>query len=145
MSTPPTIDYSKFIIERGPLWTAQLHDDQTYLGRMIIALNRPAEIDWLDLEDADYTEYFRIARRCKQALTELFAPDMFNHATLRNEWRQQHVHLIPRYIEKREFAGLVFEDKRWGKNWPPYDKVSLPMEKLMEIRAAISAKMALTT
>lgn len=141
MSTSP--DYSKLVIERDPLWTVQLHDDQTYLGRMIIALNRPAEIDWLDLSDDEHAGYFRLARRCKQALTDLFAPDMFNHASLRNEWRQQHVHLIPRYEGPRAFAGTVFEDKRWGKNWPPYEKIALPPEKLMEIHAAIKSKMAL--
>lgn len=44
-----------------------------------------------------------------------------NYAALSNTSPKIHVHLVPRYQEAREFAGVVFKDTRWGKNYAPYD------------------------
>jgi len=143
MSNSP-IDFKKLVIETVPHWTVQLHEDQSYLGRIVIALTRPAEVDFLDLSEDEHAAYFKVARRCKQALCELFAPDMFNHASLRNEWRQQHVHLVPRYQTPRNFGEREFVDARWGRNWAPNEKLLLPEAELLQIHATIQARLLLT-
>lgn len=133
-------EFARLIIHRGPVWTVQLHPDQRYLGRLVIFLNRVAEIDFLDLTEAEVLSYYSTARSAREALTRTFKPDMFNHATLRNEWRQHHWHLVPRYEGPRTFNDMTFIDPRWGKNWAPYDKLDLKDEQLLTIRDAIKAE-----
>jgi diadenosine tetraphosphate (Ap4A) HIT family hydrolase len=137
-----TTDFERLVLVREPLWKLQVHECQTYLGRLVLVLNRPAEIDYLDLTDPELLAMRDLARRGRGALDKLFKPDMYNHATLRNEWRQQHWHLVPRYKAPREFAGQRFADKRWGHNWAPYDRQTTPEPILLQIRDALRAELS---
>lgn len=61
-----------------------------------------------------------------------------NYAALSNTSPVIHVHIIPRYKEAREFAGAVFKDERWGKNYAPYDRSFVTEESvLFQIRDAL--------
>lgn len=72
------------------------------------------------------------------AIKELFAPDLMNYAALGNNFKHLHVHLIPRYERSRKFAGIEFIDKRWGKNYAPYDReFRLTLDELLKIKGAI--------
>ncbi len=74
----------------------------------------------------------------KAALKTLFQPDKMSYAALNNTSPAIHVHIIPRYKDSREFAGVVFKDPRWGPNYAPYDKSYVTDESLLfQIRNAI--------
>jgi diadenosine tetraphosphate (Ap4A) HIT family hydrolase len=61
-----------------------------------------------------------------------------NYAALSNTSPVIHVHIIPRYKDSREFAGVTFKDARWGSNYAPYDKSYVTDESvLFQIRDAI--------
>ncbi len=134
------MDFEQLTILREPLWHVTL-GDQRYLGRIAIVLNREASIDWLDLSAAELAALQAIGQRMRAALDALFQPDIYNHATLRNAWAQQHWHLIPRYKTPRQFAGHDFIDPRWGRNpFGPEPDLELPEAVLLHIRDALKSK-----
>jgi diadenosine tetraphosphate (Ap4A) HIT family hydrolase len=54
-----------------------------------------------------------------------------NYAALSNTSPAIHVHIVPRYKETREFAGTIFNDNRWGKNYAPYDRSFVLEESIL--------------
>lgn len=94
--------------------------------------------DFLSIEGEVRDEFFLIGEEVKAALKILFQPDKMNYAALSNTSPVIHVHIIPRYKEFREFAGVTFKDTRWGSNYAPYDKSYVTDESvLFQIRDAI--------
>lgn len=82
-------------------------------------------------------ELFKIAKNLRDVLKQLFKPDLFNYASLGNVNPQLHIHLIPRYKEKRIFEGFEFFDKRWGENYAPYEDFKISQELILKIRDKI--------
>lgn len=117
-------------------WDLYLHENQCYLGRTFLLLkNSEGRDDFLSINHDMREEFFAIGEKVKAALKALFAPDKMNYAALSNTSPEIHVHLVPRYKEEREFAGLIFKDIRWGQNYAPYDKTfTLDETILMQIR-----------
>ncbi|MEA2035901.1 MAG: HIT family protein [Nanoarchaeota archaeon] len=113
--------FDELKIKEYPNWIVYLHPNQYYLGRCIIRLKRHLE-DFFDINDAELKEVFEITKEFRGAIKGLFGADMINYATLGNIIRHVHLHFIPRYSRKVSFSGFVFEDKRWGQNYVPYDK-----------------------
>ncbi len=58
-----------------------------------------------------------------------FAPDRFNYAQLGNIYPRLHCHAVPRYAAPREWRGITFTDRRWGKNWPPTPSSPMPLSE----------------
>lgn len=145
MSTAPkhAIDYEQLKIKSYKHWDVYLHENQCYLGRVFIFLKSDEGVeDFLAIEGEIRDEFFAIGKEIKAALKDLFKPDRMNYAALRNTSEKIHVHCVPRYKEVREFAGTVFTDTRWGKNYAPYDKslvFELPI--LYKIRDAIKKQL----
>ncbi len=122
-------------------WTVSLHPNQYYLGRCMIILNRHAE-DFFDIEKNELGEVFEIAKQLRNAVKELFDANMFNYASLGNIIRHVHLHFIPRYRKEVSFEGIVFEDKRWGDNYAPYDRdFRIPKGVLLKIKDEIKSKL----
>ena len=140
------MDYKQFKIKEFRFWVVYLHTSQYFLGRVYIWSRRQGLVDLMDITMEEREELFEIGRLLKNVLGEIFHPDLFNWASLGNLSAQCHVHLIPRYATIRNFAGIVFEDGRWGKNYAPYDyefKVSDAI--LFQIRDTIKKKLELQT
>lgn len=136
------MDYEEFRIEEFKHWVAYLHTNQYFLGRTYIWSKRQGLVDLMDTTTEEREELFGIGGLLKNALQELFQPDLFNWASLGNLSQQCHVHVIPRYAQARSFAGLSFHDGRWGQNYAPYDygfKVSADV--LYQIKNAIEKKL----
>ena len=122
-------------------WFVQLHENQCYLGRLIIAAKREEDIDLLEMSLDERDEFFDIGKKVKTALSGLFQPDRLNYANLQNIWNHLHVHVIPRYASPRTFEGITFHDERWGKNYAPYySDFKVPEPVLFKIRNALREK-----
>lgn len=101
-------------------WQVQLFLNQYYLGRTLIKLKRHA-VDLNELEEEERQELFdKVLPEVEEALDQLFEPDLYNQATLGNDCRHFHLHLIPRYSEERSFQGVVFRDENWNSHYKPY-------------------------
>ena len=133
------VDYEQLKIKSYKHWDLYLHENQCYLGRTFIQLKEAEGVDDFLAIDGDIRdEFFLIGEEVKTALKILFQPDKMNCAALSNTSPVIHVHVIPRYKESREFAGIVFKDARWGSNYAPYDKSYVTDESvLFQIRDAI--------
>lgn len=132
------IDYRELLICEYEHWDLYLNEYQCYVGRVCLSAKRDDVIDFLEMTSEEEDEFFKVSRSIKRALTKLFKPDLMNYASLGNKFIHLHVHIVPRYAEKREFEGIEFVDKRWGKNYAPYDReFRLPLEKLKIISDAI--------
>ena len=130
------------LIKEYKHWKVFLYENQCYLGRMYIWAKRQDALDFFDMTEDEKEEYFSIGRQLKQAMGKLFQPDLYNYTTMANVTPHLHTHFVPRYSSEREFAGMTFLDKRWGKNYNPIDKeFKAPKAVLVEIRDAIRGQL----
>ena len=134
-----SVDYEQLKIKSYKHWDLYLHENQCYLGRVFVLLKNQDRVeDFLAIEGEVRDEFFKIGSDVKAALKTLFHPDKMNYAALSNTSPAIHVHIVPRYQDGREFAGVIFKDARWGSNYAPYDR-SFELEEsvLFQIRDAL--------
>jgi len=105
-------------------WHLRLFANQCYLGRVQLNLLRPCEGSLAALTDTEWSALRQIIQAYEAALDQLFKPDRYNIKQLGNQWRQTHVHLIPRYAEPRAFGGHEISDMRFGGD--PYPEPDAP-------------------
>ena len=97
------------ILYEGKLWRLVLNRDQRLLGKCFLVARRhveavadPTQEEWCAL-------HLHLARvTC--AIVAAFQPVHLDYAFLQNQDRHVHLHVIPRYREKRSFAGLPSTD-----------------------------------
>ncbi len=137
------MDYEQLKIKSYKHWDLYLHENQCYLGRVFVLLkNEEGVEDFLAIDGEARDEFFQIGAEIKAALKTLFQPDKMNYAALSNTSPAIHVHIVPRYQDTREFAGVVFKDARWGKNYAPYDKAFTTNDAvLFQIRDVIKEQL----
>lgn len=136
------MNYKQLKIKEFNFWIVYLHTNQYFLGRVYIWSKRQGLVDLMDITNEEREELFEIGRLLKNALGEIFHPDLFNWTSLGNLSTQCHIHLIPRYASTRNFAGLTFEDGRWGKNYAPYDyEFKIDNGVLCQIKDIIKGKL----
>jgi diadenosine tetraphosphate (Ap4A) HIT family hydrolase len=110
------------LITETEYWVILLAPDQRNLGTCVIALKR-FEWDLAGLNDGEWQEFSKIVEKLEYALKAAFNSTMFNWGCLMNSSYLKdppdphvHWHMIPRYKEKTEFAGLIFEDPCFGSS-----------------------------
>jgi diadenosine tetraphosphate (Ap4A) HIT family hydrolase len=132
----PSEELKKLSIKDYEYWRVGLHKDQTYLGRSVVVLNRHIE-DPLEVTDQERVEWLEAMRELRNAITLSFETSKMNYAEFGNEVEHVHWHVVPRYEKPVEFAGITFTDKRWGKNYSPYESLLVPDEVKYIIRDTI--------
>ena len=96
----------------------------------------------MDIKGEVRDEFFMIGDKVKRALKSLFKPDKMNYAALSNTSQVIHVHIVPRYKDTREFAGVTFKDERWGQNFAPYNRAfTVDPAVLFKIKEALKANL----
>lgn len=120
-------------IKQYRYWRVELRDSQNYLGWMFVILERHIE-DLSKVTSNEWRELKVIISALTKTLTGLFNPDKFNYVSLGNEVNHVHMQVIPRYQKPVAVNGIQFDDKNWGKNYSPYDKLfSIPKETQVTI------------
>jgi len=128
----PNADYARLEVCRLGSWIWQVHENQYYLGRLIIRLARVERRSLAGAAEAEWNSLHENICRYEALLGRLFAPDRFNYGQLGNTYPQLHVHAVPRYASERCWRGTKFVDKRWGDNWSPTPRSPLSLEKAYE-------------
>ena len=131
----------RFLIAQSERWAVVLNADQTLLGRCFLLLRRP-ESDVTALTDAELSELWGVVRKTKAVLKTLWDPDHFNYAFLMNVDPQVHFHVIPRYENRREFAGGTFVDGSFGDHYRVGVARALDEEGYSAVVAALRGKFA---
>lgn len=113
------IDFEKLVILPADGWIWQVHENQSYLGRSVFRLTRPATASIAHCTEEEWSALRSLLRLYEQFMDQAFDPDRYNYAQLGNEYPRLHVHAVPRYRGPRAWGGHQFTDGRWGQNWPP--------------------------
>lgn len=108
-------------------WIAVLDIKQYYLGRIFLFAKRLSANDMISLNIKEREELWSILKKIKKIYTKTFKPDKLNFAFLGNELEHCHLHIIPRYKDKRIFNKITFRDENYGHNY------SRPNTKLFKI------------
>ncbi|NIM94536.1 MAG: HIT domain-containing protein [Anaerolineales bacterium] len=102
-----------------------MNRNQNLLGKCLLVLRRHSEEitdlsfeEWNDLRDQIILITISLRRQ--------FEPDHFNYSFLQNQDRHVHMHVIPRYEEHREFAGVLFTDP----DYPNHYAIDRPAKQL---------------
>jgi diadenosine tetraphosphate (Ap4A) HIT family hydrolase len=90
-------------------WRTFINRNQNLLGKTVIALKRHEEDVALITED-EWRELHDEVRWAVECVRAAFEPDHFNFSFLMNMDHHAHLHVVPRYVETRELAGVVFSD-----------------------------------
>lgn len=125
----PRIEFARLEIRRLGSWIWQVHENQSYLGRMIIRLNRPETLSLSQSTSEEWLSLHENIRAFEKLLLRLFSPDRFNYAQMGNVYPQLHVQAVPRYASKRVWNGRAFYDKKWGENWAPTPRSPLTLNE----------------
>jgi len=102
------------IIKEYEYWRLSVAESQILLGWTHASLKRHIQF-FEELKDEELIELRQIIKDIKGALNKTFKPDWFNVMQLGNMTRHLHFQLVPRYKEKRQFAGREFVDKTFGR------------------------------
>jgi diadenosine tetraphosphate (Ap4A) HIT family hydrolase len=138
--------YFQFDIKRYTHWTLRVEEKQCYLGQVVVWLEREGDMQRLSsLSDGERSELWeKVLPDYEHAVAKLWQPDHMNYAWLGNLFNLHnghgHMHMIPRYSAEREFAGLVFTDPRWGKNYVPYETDERSIDVAFQVRDALRAE-----
>ncbi len=134
------MDFEKLKIKEYEQWIVYLHQNQYYLGRMYIWARRENALDFMEMNEEEKKELFKIGQELKKALLLSFKPDLINYAILGNVAKHLHIHVIPRYSSNRAFDGIKFTDRQWGKNYAPYNyDFKVPETSLLKIKETIKS------
>lgn len=124
-------------------WRMHLFANQCYLGRVQWDLVRVTDGSLAGLTPEELVALHQLMQQFEATITARFQPDRFNYKQLGNQWRQTHVHGIPRYKTPPVWNGIAVPDARWGDD--PYPEADPPLddEQLSaladDLRAALNA------
>jgi diadenosine tetraphosphate (Ap4A) HIT family hydrolase len=93
-------------------WVWSLRPVPATLGAGVLSLRREAT-RLRDLTDDEGADLVRAVRLVEPALVHAFAPDKLNYLMLMMVDAHVHYHVLPRYAEQRQFAGLDWVDSGW--------------------------------
>src|SRR5215468_9465996 len=128
-----TVEYARLEVCRLGSWIWQIHENQSYLGRMILRLSRSETGSLSHCTSEEWVSLRENLRAYENLLERLFAPDRFNYSQLGNVFSQLHVQAVPRYAADRTWRNMVFHDRNWGKNWAPTPRSPLTIEQTYEL------------
>jgi len=130
-------DFSKNLVKEYKYWNVYVHENQSYLGRLVIWCNRDDAVDLTDVTNDERDEFFLIIKDMKDALEKTFKPEILNYAFLANNTRHLHCHLVPRYSTDQKFEEITFKDERWGHNYKTNHNFVTPDEIRVKIKDRI--------
>lgn len=132
-------DFSKNLMKGYKYWEIYVHENQGYLGRCVIWCKRGDAFDLADATPEEQAELFVVLHDLREAEKKVFQPDWFNYSFLGNETRHLHGHFIPRYVEPKNFMGIIFKDKLYGHNYKTDHDFKTSPELLSAVRANLKS------
>jgi diadenosine tetraphosphate (Ap4A) HIT family hydrolase len=132
----------KFLIRKFAHWTVYLNENQYFLGRVYIVLNRHGPESTTELTEKEWQEYKEVIDRISKIVQTNYNYDLMNYATLQNRDRNHfHLHLIPRYRSQRKINNVEFKDELWNKPPFPTPNNTTDIETLIQIKKEIQKQL----
>ena len=97
------------LIKEYKHWKLLVRKNQAFLGSCVAITKQHHDL-LSELSENEMTEYKKVAEDAEKALKKLWNFDGIHHLLLMMKDKHTHFHILPRYIEKKEFAGVKWED-----------------------------------
>lgn len=108
--------YPGTLIKEYQNWVVLLRPQQVTLGSLVLGCKEPAK-QFGEVSAAGFAELNRAVADLESALSSAFQFDRINYLMLMMVDPHVHFHVLPRYAEPRDIAGVSFVDRAWPK--PP--------------------------
>jgi diadenosine tetraphosphate (Ap4A) HIT family hydrolase len=126
-------------------WSWSVRPHQPTLGAGVLSLNRHA-LHLSDVTSQEMAELATLVAILEKAVKSAFGYDIMNYLMLMMVDRHVHYHVIPRYKEMKQFAGVDWVDNGWPTFPALRDDQHANVEGVLaEIRAALVAAMRSTS
>jgi diadenosine tetraphosphate (Ap4A) HIT family hydrolase len=122
------IDFKRLQFYESDFWIWQIHENQSYLGRIILMLKRDLDLSCAFCTDQEWLSLKSNFALYEEFLNSVFRPDRYNYGQLGNIFPQLHFHIVPRYKSNRSWNSIEFQDLKWGRNWSPSPKSPITVE-----------------
>jgi len=106
--------YPETLLKEYENWIVMLRPAQVTAGCMVLACKGTAT-SMADVSAEAFAELPVVTGELEAALKKTFQMEMINYLCLMMVDKEVHFHVIPRYSENREFAGVEFDDPGWAK------------------------------
>ena len=118
-------------------WKVILHENQAYLGYSIVIIKRSVG-SLSELNKEEWKNLRRVVKKLESSYKKIFNATLFNwNCFMNNAYKSDkpkplvHWHFRPRYQDKVEFAGEVFEDIEYAHH-PNKKREHLVSKKVQE-------------
>ena len=102
-------DEKNNLIKEYKHWKLLVKPKQKTLANCVAITKRHME-SFSEITDEEMQEYAQVVRDIEKALKKLFNYDVIHHLMLMFKDKHTHFHIIARYKEPKEFAGIKWED-----------------------------------
>lgn len=102
-------DFKNNLIKEFKYWVLLVRKNQSKLGSCVAILKRDA-YPISEITPEEMSEYALLAKEIEGSLTSVFNPHTIHHMALMFVDKQIHFHIIPRYHESINFAGISWDD-----------------------------------
>ncbi len=106
--------YPETLLKKYKNWVVMLRPTQVTAGCMVLACKESA-ISMADVSAVAFAELPIVTGELEAALKKTFQMEKINYLCLMMVDKEVHFHVIPRYSENKEFAGVQFDDPGWAK------------------------------
>lgn len=139
------VDYAQLQIYRMGPWIWQVHENQSYLGRLIFRLDRSETGSLAQCNNIEWLSLHENIQAYEQLWQHFFGPDRFNYSQMGNVFSQLHVQAVPRYKSERVWRHRIFIDAKWGQNWAPTPDSPLTLKETYDFAAWLQNEIRMRT
>jgi len=91
-------------------WKLLVRKNHVYLGSCVAITKRPLQ-RFSDMNEEEIKEYLHVVKDIEFVLKKLWDYDVIHHCMLMFKDKHTHFHILPRYKNPRNFAGVKWTDE----------------------------------
>lgn len=129
----------KYMLCKSNFWTILLADEQDYVGRCIVMLNRHAS-SLAELTSAEWNDFHTVIKNVEECLKNVLGADLCNWSCLMNSFFKEispnphvHWHVRPRYSKPLTINGNTYMDKSFGHHYVTGEQAIIANEDLQSV------------
>lgn len=116
-------------------WKLLVRNINTTLGNCVAITKRHME-NFSDIASEEMGEFAQVVKDIEKSLKRSFNYDKINYQMLMMKDKHTHFHIIPRYSNKINFAGIEWVDDGWPK-LPGHQESEVSQEVLQKVKKEI--------
>lgn len=127
-------DDKKWLLMENTNWSVYLADEQDYIGRCILVLNRHCGC-LSELTDREWMDLKHIIGRLENCFKTVLGAELCNWSCLLNDFYKKaapnphlHLHVRPRYKVPVSLNGIPYADEEFGHHYDPRKGNSIDMD-----------------